>query len=439
MSVLEPPTHNDWKSFTLNDPEGVKEYPAIYLDCRDQFCHKPYFFILSIRLLGMYTPKFFSFFFLTVLILVPCFLGSPANRMTMKTESSAATVETSPSSRGGHVMVYDSGNQKIILFGGFRNPWGYNVSDETWEYDYASNRWTNLDPTTKPSPRAHQCIVYDSVNQKTVLFGGYGPGGDLSDTWTYDYASNKWTQVFPVSSPSIRKSHSMIYDSVNQKIILFGGYGAADRLLNDTWAYDYTSNTWTELNPPTSPIARYGHTMVYDSSNQKVILFGGNTRNAGYQNDTWAYDYTTNTWSELSPTTKPDVRYWHAMVYDSDNQKVILFGGYIQSSNGLIFYNDTWIYDYAIDEWNQASPTIHPPAREGLALAYDSVNQKVILFGGHNNIETLGDTWAYDTASNTWEMMEVLITSADFFTLEILLVSLGVLGIIYWYKRRTYR
>ncbi|MFX0093854.1 MAG: Kelch repeat-containing protein [Candidatus Hodarchaeota archaeon] len=381
----------------------------------------------------MQPQKFISLFFLILLILISCFLGFSENRFVIKTASSAVT---RPSARGGHVMVYDSANQKTILFGGFSSPWGIHHLDETWAYDYGSNSWTNLNPTTKPTLRTDAAMVYDSANQRIILFGGYEVNKDLQDTWIYDYSSNQWTEVFPVTTPPVRKSHSMIYDAVNQKVILFGGYGAADRLLNDTWAYDYTSNSWTELLPPSSPIARYGHTMIYDAVNQKVILFGGNTWNAGYQHDTWAYDYTTNTWIELTPTIKPDVRYWHAMTYDSSNQKAILFGGYRLINSELIFYNDTWTYDYTTNEWNQTAPTSQPPARNVHSLVYDSVNEKVILFGGHNQTVPLGDTWAYDVSSNTWERMDSSAASADFFTIEVLLLGLGVLTIICWYQRK---
>ena len=44
----------------------------------------------------------------------------------------------------------------------------------------------------------------------------------------------------------------------------------------DTWAYNSAANTWTNLKPAGDvPLARGGHTMVYDPVSRKTILFGG--------------------------------------------------------------------------------------------------------------------------------------------------------------------
>ncbi|MFX1533184.1 MAG: Kelch repeat-containing protein [Promethearchaeota archaeon] len=341
-----------------------------------------------------------------------------------------------PSSRGGHVLTYDSTNQKTILFGGFEGSWtSRSYFDDTWAYDYANNSWINLNPTSKPSPRYNPAMTYDSINQKLVLFGGYGSSGYLSDTWIYDYSNNQWTQVFPITSPGVRHSHAMVYDSVNQKVVLFGGHNR-QTILSDTWVYDFSSNNWTEMFPQTSPNVRYGHTMAYNPSNQKVILFGGKS-DASYgisNNDLWMYDYSSNIWTEFSTITKPDVRYWYATAYDQTNQKMILFGGLTYSSNGTIIYDDSWTYDYVVNEWIQNSPVRHPSARYLHSMVYDSVNEKIILFGGYNGTAPLGDTWVYDVSDNIWNSMVSLAVTTGFITLEFLLLFLGSLGVVRWYK-----
>jgi hypothetical protein len=51
-----------------------------------------------------------------------------------------------------------------------------------------------------------------------------------------------------------------------------------------------------------------GATMFYDPVNQRVLLFGGAWEsNAGYikYNDFWSYDYTTDTWTEVETSVKP--------------------------------------------------------------------------------------------------------------------------------------
>ena len=48
-------------------------------------------------------------------------------------------------------------------------------------------------------------------------------GEELQDTWIYDYVTNNWTQIFPEGTPPTRMSSAMVYDAVNEKMILFGG------------------------------------------------------------------------------------------------------------------------------------------------------------------------------------------------------------------------
>ncbi len=85
-------------------------------------------------------------------------------------------------------------------------------------------------------------------------------------------------------------------------MILFGGFDASDTPLGDTWAYDPVANSWTELHPSGgSPPARIGHSMVYDPVARRVMMFGGSAQAGAAFGDTWAYDAGANSWTELQP------------------------------------------------------------------------------------------------------------------------------------------
>jgi len=90
-------------------------------------------------------------------------------------------------------------------------------------------------------------MVYDSAGKKVIMFGGAGGAGN--DTWAYDPTANSWTELHPAGDlPSARCAYSMVYDSAHGRVILFGGHHG-DATLDDTWSYDPASNTWTELHP----------------------------------------------------------------------------------------------------------------------------------------------------------------------------------------------
>ena len=114
--------------------------------------------------------------------------------------------------------------------------------------------------TNSPSARYGYGMVYDENINKIILFGGgYQDSSSFTsygDTWTYDPILNVWSQVFPQNHPSARNSHAMVYDSVNRKVILFGGLDMEEGWKSDTWVYDSVENTWTQVFPDSSPARR---------------------------------------------------------------------------------------------------------------------------------------------------------------------------------------
>jgi len=308
---------------------------------------------------------------------------------------------SAPIGRFGHAMVYDPINKQVILFGGTADNSLKRLFNDTWIYRYSENMWININVTNKPSARMNHGMVYDTVNQKVILFGGLNAAGNLIDTWIFDPQKYNWTRIYPEVSPPAKSDRAMFYDPINQKVVLFGGFLTKD----DTWVYDYANNSWVNINPSFKPNGRYGHTLIYDPINQRGLLFGGRTP-IGVVSDTWAYNYTNNSWTEVNTTNKPDGRYWHTMVYDSNNEKGILFGGYGTYPE---IFNDTWEYDLFDNTWIKLNPIIKPWNRVGHAMIHDSENQKTILFGGAglDLDHPYNDTWIYDGITNKWNDVRV--------------------------------
>jgi N-acetylneuraminic acid mutarotase len=313
-----------------------------------------------------------------------------------------------PPARSGQSMIYDSAGGRVVLFGGSAYyPEGEAKSSDfhdTWEYDPAVNAWTELVPKGDlPSARGGHSLVYDSHEHKVVLFGGATEHSRFGDTWAYDPAANAWIELDPDGElPSARDGHAMVYDPRDGIVILFGGWdGSTD--LNDTWTYDLAANAWTELDPVGDiPAARSYHSLVYDSRHGQVILFGGAAEDWGF-NDTWTYDLAANAWTELDPIGDlPSARGFSAMAYDSASGRALLFGGWDYES--YLDVHDTWAYDLIASTWTELDPDGElPPGREGQSLVYDSRDRRVILFGGWGEDGVyLNDTWAYDPMRNSW-------------------------------------
>ncbi|HLB01867.1 MAG TPA: kelch repeat-containing protein, partial [Nitrospiria bacterium] len=116
-------------------------------------------------------------------------------------------------------------------------------------------QWIQTTPNPSPSARIMHAMVYDRLDHQVILFGGLDANGALDDTWIYNPSTHQWTELFPISSPPARAGHAMVYDESRSRVILFGGKGLLG-FLNDTWAYDPGTNTWTPLSPGTSPPER---------------------------------------------------------------------------------------------------------------------------------------------------------------------------------------
>jgi len=293
---------------------------------------------------------------------------------------------SSPSRQYGHVMAYDSQSDRVVMLGGSN-------CDETWIYDLETDVWTYMNPASHPSGGAF--VSYDSQSDLIVAFGGEWTYRS-DETWSYDYHSNTWMKKGPLAFPSERMEHAMVYDSQSERVILFSGRlpGATDTFSDETWAYEYETNTWTDLDPSASPSGRADHAMAYDSSSNRVIMFGGWTGLAR-SDETWAFEFGTNKWTEMSPVIVPSARTGAGMAYDSQSDRVILFGGFIGSDN-----DETWSYDFETNSWTNMNPATRPPARHNPAITYDSQSDRVLILGGGS--AHWDDMWAYDYESNSW-------------------------------------
>lgn len=309
----------------------------------------------------------------------------------------------SPAARYGARMIYDTVGRQTILFGGRADAlFGMKYFNDLWKFDSVSHSWEHIKTTLRPGPRLSPGMVYDPIRHQIIVFGGDSPKDRLGDTWVYSLADNHWQEVTPANSPPPRSDLGLVYDEQNQVVILFSGYCRDDirESCDDTWAFDPTTNTWTEMKPETSPPIMYGHAMVYDSINHKTILWGGHeaTYQNGqqvshqYGNTIWQYDYQQNSWQQVTATNSPPARYWHQAAFDTSNGTMFLFGG-----NGAnAFLADTWIYDVADRAWHKDNANEHPSPRINPAMSYDPINECFVFFGGMAEGGTdLQDTWVY--------------------------------------------
>lgn len=86
----------------------------------------------------------------------------------------------------------------------------------------------------------------------------------------------------------------------------------------------------------------------------------------------------------------PQGRTAPGMVYDPVRQEVVLFGGH-NSGNGL---GDTWVWKGT--NWTRRLPANSPPDRWSHSMVWDQARGEVVIFGGTRNTGRLNDTWTWN-------------------------------------------
>lgn len=193
----------------------------------------------------------------------------------------------------------------------------------------------------------------------------------------------------------------MAYHSACGITVLFGGEVAGDIRVADTWQWD--GSRWREVLPGPGeprPSPRTGHAMAYDARRGVVVLFGGYLGQNGYSNETWEWDCRTG-WTQRNPPLPiPSPRAFHKMAYDSLNQVMVLFGG----GNASGQFNDTWMWDGSAWVPRSPPPPI-PTERYKHAMDYDSARRVTILFGGWDDAIRTNETWEWD--GTAWRLSSV--------------------------------
>ena len=298
-----------------------------------------------------------------------------------------------PHSRQRHAMAHDSNRGVTVLFGGRDS--NTIIRADTWEWN--GTTWTDVSPTPAASPpvrRAH-AMAFDSTRNVVVLFGGEDDDY-FADTWEWN--GTTWTDVSPagtagVDFPSARGDHAMAFDAARGVTVLFGGDTAAGSS-SETWEWNGTA--WSNRSPAGTPgadfpTARHNHAIAYDSMRERVTLFGGHTGAAAA--DTWEWNGAT--WTDVTPsgtagTDFPAGRRRHIAVYDAARGRLVVFGG----DDGAMRFADTW--EWTGSAWNRVQTAATPTARGFHAAAYDAGRDKIVLFGGYPGGSSYSDeTWEY--------------------------------------------
>ncbi len=220
--------------------------------------------------------------------------------------------------------------------------------------------------------------------------------------------------VVLADTPGGRAEARMVYDPTYARVILFGGSTPVDSAtkvtydLDDTW--DWYGDHWVRRSTAHTAGARSGHAMVYDSNRSRIVVFGGRrtdvvTKNQNVLNDTWIFK--NGDWSQLATPNAPPARSVPAAAYDKVHDRIVLFGGNTISTDGKNTVNpihDTWEFDGT--NWTQRGgegPKLSKPT-----MVFDDATNQVLLLGLDESSTSKTDTlmYVYDGTAGTWTQLK---------------------------------
>jgi len=274
----------------------------------------------------------------------------------------------------------------------------------TLVFSFKDNTWRSVrDRLGTPEVRKARAGILQALKLTTTAFDqarkslrGKGDGATIRDA-----LSEAVKVVSAVKAPSaearigraaeLLKKAAAEADAGHWKSVMDAGRDAY-------WELDDALEKDLRVEPP----ARTGTPLVYDPVNQALVMFGGHGgalrtdldpkvhkggRLLGL-NDTWVYDCRQRQWREITSAAGPPPTLWPELCYDPASKRMIM----VSATSGWHGNNariSTWFLDPAAEEWsfagNQAAPgflgRVHGGnvAEPGIEVGYDPEQRLLVL------------------------------------------------------------
>ena len=114
----------------------------------------------------------------------------------------------------------------------------------------------------------------------------------------------QWT-LLAVQTEGPCLSSAMVWDPTRDVFVLYGGRDGNWDFRTETWEWSPESPAWCRCAETSEqkPVGRVSHTMVWDATRERMILFGGSDLELSF-NDTWSFEGATSRWVRLQASSR---------------------------------------------------------------------------------------------------------------------------------------
>jgi hypothetical protein len=184
-------------------------------------------------------------------------------------------------------MVWDAATNSVVLFGGGEVPSA--LLNDTWVWH--GQTWSKEAPAHQPPPIYHPMLAYDAFRHSVLLAG---PTVDYSKPsagiklvrfvlWSWDGCD--WSELHPTSSPSPRYGSILAFDAAHRELVLAGGQTPMAEVFHETWVWD--GHGWSLKDSGSPPLSETA-AAVYDPVSGRVVAFAPAASTFAWNGSTWA-------------------------------------------------------------------------------------------------------------------------------------------------------
>ena len=207
----------------------------------------------------------------------------------------------------------------------------------------------------------------------------------------------------PSTSPGIRFGHSLVYDSRERRVVLVDGYTWVRAVApiepperTELWTWNGTE--WSRL-AGSGPPSRTMNRAIFDAGRNVLVSFGGRVgRPETPTSDTW--EWSTGSWQRIAQAAAgPNVHF--EMTYDAARATTVRYGGAVRlTGGGFAWPTTTWGWNGRT--WSVLA-TDGPVGRAASHMVFDARRKELVLFGGQGAAPVpgqpqsiFGDTWLWN-------------------------------------------
>mmetsp|Transcript_102866 Transcript_102866/g.331877 ORF Transcript_102866/g.331877 Transcript_102866/m.331877 type:complete len:445 (-) Transcript_102866:343-1677(-) len=273
----------------------------------------------------------------------------------------------------------------VLLLGGLVGP-----RNDVWRSADGGVAWERLAYTAPWSARWGPGLAALSSGAVALLGGISSDGQDLNDVWLSEDQGSSWQRVTEEAPWQPRVGHGVVA-LPKGALLLMGGMGAKEGQLNDVWRSDDGAANWERLHAEAPWCRRcwFGAAALSDGT---VLLLGGLGTGNQLLNDVWRSADGGSTWECLTAEAPWPPRRGHGMVALPSGALLVLGG--LASGASL---SDVWRSSDGGTGWEQLEEAAAWSARIDPGVVA-LPNGAVLLLGGQDRAidSNRNDIWRAD-------------------------------------------